>query len=133
MEKLDIKQVLARNLRAALKAHPTINSQIELASGSGVSPASINEAFHGQTSIGIELLNDMAYALGMQAWELLAETEEVKREALARMMWTGGVSDREVEKHLPRAPKIEPKVAPKEVARKRKKPRRSDEGPRGEA
>ena len=116
MKKLEIRQVLARNLQDAIDRSPLIENQRRLALRSGVSPSHLSEIMRGLCSVTVDLVNDMAHALGVQPWELLADSESTKREALARMLWSGGVTDSEVEKHLPLPP-----APTKEVAPKRKK------------
>lgn len=122
MGKLPIRQILARNLQAAIDKSSLVDNQRGLALRSGVSPSHLSEIMRGISSVTVDLLADLAGALGLQPWELLADSEETKRAALARMMWGGGIPDKEVEKHLP----LPPKPAPaKEVAPKRKKPGRN--------
>lgn len=129
MKKIEIRQVLARNLQAEIDRHPVIENQRALALRSGVSPSHLSEIMRGMCSVTVDLVNDMAYALGIQPWVLLADSEETKRAALSKMMFGHAVADAEVEKYLPFPPKSAPH---KEGAPKRKKPGRNESRPRGE-
>lgn len=119
MTKAEIRQVLARNLRQAMDRTAGLETQSALAKKTGISQSHLSDVLNCVTSTGVDLLADLADALDIQPWELLADSEETKRSALARLMWGSGVSDKEVERYLP----LPPKGAPaKEGAPKRKKP-----------
>lgn len=120
MAKLDIRQIFARNLREAVDKSATFDNPTELAKKAGMSHSHLSEVLRGITSITIDKVNDLADALKMQPWELLADSETTRQAAMAQMLWGSAVSNEKVEKHYPTPP-----AAPiKEVAPKRKKSRR---------
>lgn len=109
---------------------PGLGTQLALAKRTGISQSHLSDVLNCATSTGVDLLADLAGALSLQPWELLADSEETKRAALARMMWGGGIPDKDVEKHLPLPPKSAPA---KEVAPKRKKLGRNGDHPGSDA
>lgn len=95
----------------------TLDTQLALAARAGVSQSHISEILRGTSAVTLDLVNDLAYALGIEPWILLASSDEARKLAeIAKIAFGPGVSDREVEKHLPAAPKEE--VAPKRKKRR---------------
>jgi transcriptional regulator with XRE-family HTH domain len=84
MPKLDIGQIFARNVKAARDARGMNQSQ--LAKKSGVSNAHLSEVMSGINGITIQLLADIADALDVEPWELLADSKETKRRAMERLL-----------------------------------------------
>lgn len=110
VKKADIRQILARNLREAMNNSQTLDTQLALAGRAGISQSHLSEILRGITSVTVDLVNDLAYALGMEPWELLADSEETRQAALAKLMWG--------EKSAP----------PKEAARRRGKKSNGGDG-----
>lgn len=98
-----------------------INQQ-HLAPKAGISIGHLSEVRRGLSTPTIGLLNDLAYALNLEPWELLADGDTTKQNALAKLLWQGGVSNEKVEQHLPPAPRIAPRVPKMPATRKRKQP-----------
>lgn len=73
------------------------------------------------TSVTVDLLNDLAYALGVQPWELLADSETTRQAAMAKMIWGEHAEDETVGKHLP--------VPPKKASAAKRRKRGSSNGP----
>jgi transcriptional regulator with XRE-family HTH domain len=123
MNKPDIRQIVGRNLAAARERAGL--TQAELAKRSGVSQSHISEVERAITAISADLINDITWALRMQPWELLADSEVAKQAALATMLWgtTKGTNER-VEQFFPPAPKTE--AAPPKA--KKRGRRRKDQG-----
>lgn len=97
-----------------------INQQT-LAGKCGLAVSSLSEIRRGHVSPGIDTLNDIAHALGVQAWELLANDEETRRRAIERALSRVPVPDDVVEQHYPLPPKVEALRPRKEVAARRRK------------
>jgi transcriptional regulator with XRE-family HTH domain len=130
MPKIDIAQVFTSSVLRWRELRGM--NQSDLARKSGVSNAHLSEVMHGQSSITIDLVADIAEALGVEPWELLLESEFAKRIALAKMVWsdTKGTNER-VEQFFPPAPKMEAAPPPrKKRGRKRRDPGNGQNEPR---
>jgi transcriptional regulator with XRE-family HTH domain len=130
MTKLDIRQVLARNLREAMQKSPTLNTQLALAGRAGISQSHLSEILRGITSATVDLVNDLAFALGVQPMELLADTESARQAALAKMLWGERVENSRVAEHYPMPPVPKKEAAPR---RKKSAPGRRRDQPGGNA
>lgn len=124
MNKPPIKEILARNIRAAMDSSNDLKTQKALASRAGISEAHLSDVLNQLVTAGVELVGQIAEALKLQPWELLADSETARQAAWARMLWGAGVSDKDVERHLP----LPPEAPKKEAAPKRKKPGRESGG-----
>lgn len=104
MPKADIRQILADNLA---KTYPQkgFESKASLAHKAGISTSTLSEIMRGLTSATIDTVNNLAFVLGVQPWELLADSESTKQAAMMKMLWGEAATDKEVEKHLPLPPK----------------------------
>lgn len=110
-----------------------INQQ-SLAPKAGMSVGHLSEVRRGLVTPTLTLLNDLAFALGLEAWELLADTETTRQNALAKLLWQGGVPNEKVEQHLPPAPKSDPAPRKQLATRKRRKsPKKKEAKPNKES
>lgn len=62
---------LARNLRAAMEAHPDLDTIEKLVKAGAGSNGTIGRMLQGQTACRIDALQQVARAFGMEAWQLL--------------------------------------------------------------
>lgn len=79
---MDIRQLLTRRLTEEME-RAGINQQT-LATKAGISVSHLSEIRRGLSSITVDLLNDLGRALGVNAWELLIDEEETRRQAIER-------------------------------------------------
>lgn len=79
---MDIKQTLKGRLTEEMERQGI--NQETLAGRAGISPSHLSEVRRGLSSITVELLNDLAWALHCYAWELLIDDEEIRRDAIER-------------------------------------------------
>ena len=111
-----LRQILARNVRERMDAG-SIDTQPKLAKAAGVAQSHISRVVGGKQSIGLDVIAALSEAFECQPWELLANDEATRQEAMERMILgprTGGGSD-----ELPIPP---PLAAPrKHIAFKRTK------------
>lgn len=119
MPKSDIRQIFIKNLEQARKMRGL--NKGELAQRAGMSGGHLSEVINGLSDITLGKLADLAAALNVMPMELLADSETARQVALARIAWGQGVSDKEVEQHLPPAPH-------EEEAHQPKKRRQRDDG-----
>jgi transcriptional regulator with XRE-family HTH domain len=82
MRKADIRQLLTRRLNDEMD-RAGMNQQA-LAQRAGISVSHLSEIRRGISSVTTDLLNDLAYALGCETWELLIDEEETRRRAIER-------------------------------------------------
>lgn len=133
MPKLNIKEVFARNLSDAMD-RSGLKQQVVADRAGGMSQGHISEMLKGETDVRIGTVQNLADALGIQAWELLAESDSAKMAALAKLLWGGRVPDATVEQHYPLPPAPPKEVAPKPKkagrGRQRKGPPSADAGDR---
>lgn len=122
MEKLSIRQILAKNLNAAMERSPALDTQGKLADAAGISQSHLSEILRSITSVSIDLVGDLAAALKVEPWELLADSETTRQVALEKLLWraapAGGVHE-----SAPAPPLVEPKKKGVVVKRKKKPPR----------
>lgn len=128
MAKPDIGQIFRRNLEQAME-RAGINQQ-NLAPKAGMSVGHLSEVRRGLVSPTLGLLGDLAHALGIEPWELLADSETTKRNALAKLLWSGDAPDKAVAEHFGPAPHVPEKKAPlkKTPAPRRRRTRPKNDG-----
>jgi transcriptional regulator with XRE-family HTH domain len=81
MAKSDIKQILAQNIERFNRS-----SQAKLADRAGMSKSHLSEVMRGISVPTIEIVAQLAEALGRQPWELLADSTATRNAALAKMI-----------------------------------------------
>jgi transcriptional regulator with XRE-family HTH domain len=129
MQKLSLRQILAKNLLAAMERNPNLDTQVKLAAATGISQSHLSEILRCITSVSLDLVETMSTALKVEAWELLADSDTTRAAAMARLLWKEGASNDRVAEFLPPAPQhVPPAPKKKEAARRRKKPDRGSRG-----
>lgn len=111
MKKADIRQIFIKNLEEIRGLRGLTKQQ--LAERAGMSGGHLSEVINGLSDITLRRLADLAGALGVQPWELLADSDSTRRAALAQMLWGGNVTNEKVEQHFPPAPQKEEAPRPK--------------------
>lgn len=96
--------------------------QKKLAASAGISASHLSEVLRGISVPTIELVARLAAALKVQTWELVADSDQAKQAAWAKLLWGGAVANEKVEQHYPLPPATP--APPKEEAPKRKKQHR---------
>jgi transcriptional regulator with XRE-family HTH domain len=91
MRKADIRQLLTRRLNDEMD-RAGMNQQA-LAQRAGISVSHLSEIRRGISSVTTDLLNDLAYALGCETWELLIDEEETRRRAIERAVSRPALDD----------------------------------------
>lgn len=123
MENMELRQILARNLRQAMEDSIGLDTQLALARRAGIAQSHLSEVLRAEASPTTDMLNVLARALGLEPWELLANDEATRQAALQKMILGPRASDARVAENLPPAPKKEA------AARRRKKTRGGDNPP----
>lgn len=85
-----LRKLLAENLKAAMKRQGIVQSDIE--SRVGIGQSSVSRVLREETGVTLDLLEELARAVGMQPWELLVD-EEATREQAIRQILRGGRSE----------------------------------------
>lgn len=80
--------------------HPIINTQAALESKSGVAQSYLSRILRGESAATVDRLEKIAGAFGCEPWELLVESEKIRRLAIERILQGPAVPDEEVEKAL---------------------------------
>lgn len=117
MKKMDIRQLLTRRLNEEME-RAGINQQT-LAGKAGISVSHLSEIRRGISSITVDLLDDLGAALGVDAWELIIDEEETRRQA--------------IERAVSRPPFAASEPRPKAVAHRTRKKRPKSGSSRGES
>lgn len=84
MPKNEIRQVVAQNLRDAMERAGM--NQTDLAKKAGISGSHLSEILRQLASVTVDLVADLAKALGVEPWELLVNGEQAKKVAWARVV-----------------------------------------------
>jgi transcriptional regulator with XRE-family HTH domain len=119
MQKMLLREILARNLKNQMEVRGL--TQKELEAKSGVAQSHISRILRRDAGATIDRVAEIAGALGCQPWELLANTEATRRAALERMITGPAVSDERVEDALP-LPPGGARIPKTSAARRRKPP-----------
>ena len=107
MGKKSSRQILADNLDRLMGDSPGLSSNNALGLKAKVAHSHIRRIRLQESAATVDMLDSIAAAFGIQPWELLADGEEVRAEALSKMMFGRAVSNEKVERHLPPAPQKE--------------------------
>lgn len=108
MPKTEIRQIFARNLREAMERAGM--HQTALAQKAGMSGSHLSEVLRQLASVTIDLVADLAEALGIQPWELLADSKSAKEAALAKLLWGSRAADERVGETYKPAPPSKPRA-----------------------
>jgi transcriptional regulator with XRE-family HTH domain len=85
MENMQLRQVLAANLRRAME-RPGMDTQMAVAKKAGIGQSHLSRLLRCEASATTDLIAALARALGIQPWELLADTEATREAALRKML-----------------------------------------------
>jgi transcriptional regulator with XRE-family HTH domain len=86
MQKTNVHQILASKLKEIRKARGMSQADVAKKAGYAQSHISRIEKQVMVTGPTIDVLNEIAHALGIEAWELLVDQEATRRAALHRMI-----------------------------------------------
>jgi transcriptional regulator with XRE-family HTH domain len=101
MQKRDLRQVLARNIVAAMERVPGLDTQPALAAKAGIAQSQVSRILRAEIGCGLDILNALSTALQVEPWELLADSNATRRAAVEKMLWNeDGVSDAHVKRHI---------------------------------
>lgn len=98
------REVLAANLARLMEQTPGLNSQPAVGKRAGVAPTHVGRILRQESAATIDMLDAIAGAFGLTAWELLTDSEQTRRLAIERMMFGNHVPDARVEEALPPPP-----------------------------
>jgi transcriptional regulator with XRE-family HTH domain len=105
MKKEDLRQILARNLRAAMARDSTISTQEKLAAKSKLSQSHISRLLLCEAAATTDALMALAVAVRCEPWELLTDAQATRKAALEKLLSVTPVSDERVAEHLPPTPR----------------------------
>lgn len=100
-----LRKVLARNLAERMAAIPDCDTQAKLSKRARVGQSHVSRILRCESAATVDMLESIAAALGCMAWELLADDEGARKEALARMLLGPAASDLRVASVLPPSPR----------------------------
>jgi hypothetical protein len=98
------REILAANLARLMERTPGMNSQPTVGKRAGVAPTHIGRILRQESAATIDMLDAIAGAFGLTAWELLTDSEQTRQLAVERMLFGNHVSDDRVEQALPPPP-----------------------------
>ena len=81
------------------------DTQAKLSKRARVAQSHVSRILRCESAATVDMLEAIASALGCMAWELLADDEGARKEALARMLLGTPVPDSAVSRSLPPLPK----------------------------
>lgn len=90
-------QVLAENLDRLMGAHPTLKSNHALGLKAKVAHSHIRKIRLQETACTLDVLDKLASAFGRMPWELVADGDEIRQEAFARLGMVRTANDEEEE------------------------------------
>lgn len=82
-----LRKVLAENLNSAMQRQSLVQTDIEAKVGIGQS--SVSRVLNEQSAVTLDLLEELARAVGMQPWELLVDGEATREQALRAILGGG--------------------------------------------
>lgn len=104
MENIELRQILARNLRQAMAESTSLHTQAALAGKAGMAQSHLSEILRAETSATTDMIATLARALGREPWELLANDEATRQAALQKMILGPRISNERAAEKLPPAP-----------------------------
>jgi ribosome-binding protein aMBF1 (putative translation factor) len=108
MKKDALRQIVARNLAAAMERRPGLDTQLALAKKAKMGQSHISRILNGSTAPTIDTLATLSEVLDIQPWELLSDDDTTRQAALERML--GGpvnpVANERVRQAYGSAPKV---------------------------
>lgn len=70
---MEPRQILAKNVRALMQAHPRLSTIVRLSDASGVSKGVVERMTKAESNTGVDHLMGIAKAFGIPVWSLLAK------------------------------------------------------------
>lgn len=80
------RQILAANLARLMAISPQLKSQPAVGRAAGIAASHVGRALRQDSAITLDALDALARAFGCEAWELLADGEHTREEAIRRML-----------------------------------------------
>lgn len=80
------RKLLAKNIKARMDRNPDLSSQTALAGKSGVAQSYISRILRSKSGATIDQIWKIAKAFGCQPFELLVDSEEIRRVAIERVL-----------------------------------------------
>lgn len=80
------RKTLARNLKRRMEESTDLKSQPAVAARSGVSQTHISRMLRGTSAATVDMLDALGRAFRCQPWELLVDDEEMRAEAVRRIL-----------------------------------------------
>lgn len=68
-----MRDVVAANIRMLMEANPHLNTNAKLAQRSGASLGTVGRVRQGKVDPGVETINQIASAFGIEGWALMVE------------------------------------------------------------
>lgn len=96
MDKMELRQILARKIRDAMERDPNLETQQKMAARAGISQGHISRLLLCEAAATTDALVGLAKAMRCQPWELLADGESTRRAAIERMLGRDGAPDLQV-------------------------------------
>jgi transcriptional regulator with XRE-family HTH domain len=75
---------LAENIRLLMTRHPALNTVKKLAQQSGVPNGTVGRVCRGDVNIGVDYLEPLAGAFGIEPWQLLQPNPSVHQASTRR-------------------------------------------------
>jgi DNA-binding Xre family transcriptional regulator len=107
---INLRSVLAANLARRMEAVPACDTQSKLAERAGMAQSHVSRILRRESAATVDMLESISKALGCMPWELLADNEEARREALSKMILGPAAADSRVSAVLPIPPKAKRKA-----------------------
>lgn len=82
----ELRRVLARNVRERMEKNPALGSYPKLGAASGLGKSTIGHVLACDGAATLDTIAALARAFRCQPWELLADDDSTRREALKRML-----------------------------------------------
>lgn len=101
---MQLRQILAHNLKTAMAHTPGAETQLALAKKAGIAQSHLSKLLRLEAAATTDLIAALARAPGREPWELLADSEATRQAALQRMILGNRAPDARVNELLPPAP-----------------------------
>lgn len=75
------RDVLAENLRVLMTRHPALNTVRKLSEHSGVPNGTVGRVCRGDVNLGVDYLEPLADAFGVEPWQLLRPNPPVQQDS----------------------------------------------------
>lgn len=86
VKKEALRQILAENVARRMEESSDLDTQPKLAKKAGIGQSHVSRVLNGVQSIGLDVVAALSGAFHCQPWELLANDELTRRQAMERML-----------------------------------------------